>query len=195
MRNEYYVEFVGPFSWLGHDGTKSIFDTPEGKLSGIYIWSVEIEDGELVYYVGKTNRHYSQRMLEHFKEHLAGFYHINSLEEFKSGKRASLWNGMYLRHKSPKPAELFKIYPTISSQIIDLAKTYRFFIAALEAERRILERIECALAKHLYKQPGLIGEFQETGLNYRSRLASEQPGIAFFKSSAKILGLPESLEI
>jgi hypothetical protein len=195
MRNEYYVEFIGPFSWLGHDDTRSIFDASEGKMCGIYLWTIKVEAGELVYYVGKTNRYFSQRMLEHFKEHLAGFYHINSPDEFKSGKRISLWNGMYLRRKSPRPDELFKIYPSISNQIIDLAKTYRFFIAALEVERRILERIECAFAKHLYKQPGTIGEFQETGLNYRSRLASEQPGIAFFKSSAKILGLPESLEI
>src|SRR5688572_16509474 len=189
--DKFIVEFIGPFSWHGQDDTKSIFSASEGKKSGIYLWTIKVDEGELVYYVGKTNRNFSQRMREHFKEHLAGFYNINSPDELKKGKRTNIWNGMYRRHKSPKPDELFNIYPTISHQIIDLAKIYRFFIATLEAERRILERIEYALAKHLYKQPGMIGEFQETGLNYRSRLVSEEPRIAFLKSSAKILGLPE----
>ena len=195
MKNEYRVDFTGPFSWLGHDGTKSIFSAVEGKSSGIYLWTVKIEEGELVYYVGKTNRSFSQRMREHLKEHFAGFYHVNSPTEFKRGEKISLWNGMYLRYKTPEPTKLVEIYPNISSQIIELAKTYRFFIAPLEVEKRILERIECAFARHLYGQPGKIGGFQERGLNYRSRIASEQPEIALFKSSTKILGLPESLEI
>jgi hypothetical protein len=195
MGNEYHVDFIGPFSWLGHEETKSIFDAPEGKMPGLYLWTIKIEDGELVYYVGKTNRYFSQRMREHFKEHFAGFYHVNLPSEFKRGERIPLWDGMYLRYKSPRPDDLAKIYPTISSHIIDLAETYRFFIAPLEAERRILERIECALARHLYDQPGKIGGFQERGLNYRSRLASEQPEMASFSSSSKILGLPELLEI
>jgi len=186
---------MGPFSWLGYEDTKSIFSASEGKLSGIYLWTVKVEDGELVYYVGKTNRSFSQRMQEHLKEHLAGFYHVNSPIEFKRGEKNSLWDGMYLRYKTPEPAELVKIYPMISSQIIELAKIYRFFIAPLDFEKRILERIECAFARHLYKQPGKIGSFQESGLNYRSRIASEPPGFALFNSSTKILGLPESLEI
>ncbi|MBL8090343.1 MAG: GIY-YIG nuclease family protein [Anaerolineales bacterium] len=192
---KYTVEFIGPFSWHGQDDTTSIFDASEGKKSGIYLWTIKIDEGELVYYVGKTNRHFSQRMKEHFKEHLAGFYRINSPEEFKKGEKVILWGGMYLRYKSPKPDELFKIYPTISKQIVDIARMYRFFIAIVEADRRILERIESAFAKHLYKQDGIIGGFQEQGLNYSTRLPSEQPAIAYFKSSAKILGLPESLEI
>jgi len=195
LNSEYLVDFIGPFSWLGNDGTKSIFSATEGKLSGLYLWTVKIEDGELVYYVGKTNRNFSQRMREHLKEHLAGFYHVYSPTEFKRGEKKSFWDGMYLRYKTPEPSELIKKYPTISNQIIDLVKTYRFFIAPIEAERRILERIECALARHLYAQPGKIGEFQELGLTYRSRIASEQPGIAKFRSSNKILGLPKSLEI
>jgi len=60
MKNEYRVDFTGPFSWLGHDGTKSIFSAVEGKSSGIYLWTVKIEEGELVYYVGKTNGSFSQ---------------------------------------------------------------------------------------------------------------------------------------
>jgi hypothetical protein len=195
MKNEFHVSFRGPFSWLGHGDTRSIFNAVEGNSFGIYLWTIKVGEGELVYYVGKTNRSFSQRMREHLKEHLAGFYHVNSPTELMKGERVSFWDGMYLRYNTPQVAELVKFYPTISSHIIELAKTYRFFIAPLEEERRVLERIESALAKHLYEQPGKIGGFQERGLNYRSRIASEQPGIALFNSSIKILGLPESLEM
>lgn len=199
MGSEFHVNFIGPFSWLGHEGTKSIFDAPDGKKAGIYLWTVRLEEenGELVYYVGKTNRSFSQRMREHFKEHLAGFYHVYSPEEFRKGERnpEPVWRGMYLRHRTPAIVELAKIYPTISSQIIELANTYRFFIAPLNANRRILERIEGALYNHLKNHSGKTGQFQEQGLSYRSRLSSEQLEIASFSSTSKILGLPELLEI
>jgi hypothetical protein len=195
MANEYLVHFTGPFSWLGHEDTKSIFDAPEGKLWGIYLWTVKLAEGELVYYVGKTNRSFAQRMREHFKEHLAGFYHVYSPNEFRKGERKTIWGGMYLRYKTPNTLELAKVYPTISAQIIELANIYRFFIAPVDKNQRILERIEYALAKHLYDQPEKIGAFQEQGLNYRSRLKSEELEVSVFQSSTKILGLPERLEI
>lgn len=195
MENEYHVDFIGPFSWLGHEGTSSIFDAPEGKKFGIYLWTAQFEESELVHYVGKTNRSFSQRMKEHFEKHLAGFYHVYSPEEFKKGERKPLWRGMYLRRKTPPIIELAKIYPIISGPIIEMANTYRFFIAPLKTDKRILERIEHALYQHLEKQPGKIGAFQESGLNYRKRFASEQPAIAVFNSTVKILGLPKSLEV
>ena len=197
MGSEYAVNFIGPFSWLGHEGTRSIFDAPDGNKFGIYLWTVQLEEdgGELVNYVGKTNRSFSQRMKEHFKEHLAGFYHVYSPNEFRKGERKTIWGGMYLRHKTPSLLELAKVYPAISAQIIELANIYRFFIAPVDVSQRVLERIECALAKHLYDQSGKIGAFQEQGLNYRSRLESEEAGIATFQSSLKILGLPQSLKI
>src|SRR6266498_939179 len=91
MANEYLVNFTGPFSWLGHEGTKSIFDASEGGNFGIYLWTVQLEEGELVYYVGKTNRSFSQRMKEHFEKHLAGFYHVYSPAEFRKGERKPMW--------------------------------------------------------------------------------------------------------
>lgn len=127
--------------------------------------------------------------------YLSGFYHVYSTEEFKKGERKPIWRGMYLRRKTPPIIELAKIYPTISGRIIDMANTYRFFVAPLAVDRRILERIEYALHQHLKKQPGKVGAFQESGLNYRKRFASEQPAIAVFNSTVKILGLPKSLEI
>lgn len=59
------VEFVGPLSWLGGTGIPSIFEAEIGKRSGLYLWTVPLDAGELVYYVGETGRSFAQRMLEH----------------------------------------------------------------------------------------------------------------------------------
>ena len=66
--------------------------------------------------------------------YLSGFYHVYSTEEFKKGERKPIWRGMYLRRKTPPIIELAKIYPTISGRIIDMANTYRFFVAPLAVD-------------------------------------------------------------
>lgn len=195
MEGKLLVNFKGPFSWLGNGNTESIFESPEGKLSGLYLWTIKITDGELIYYVGITNRTFAQRSKEHFKEHFAGFYHLCSPTEFSQGEKIHLWNGMYGSTSEKSLTKFVNRYKELSNSMEELAKIYRFYLAPLQHERRILERIEGALAIYLYNQPGKIGEFQEKGVNYRPRWQTEEPLIAEFSSAEKLLGLPRVLEI
>jgi hypothetical protein len=59
--------------------------------------------------------------------------------------------------------------------------------------RRLRERIESALALHLYAQPGMVGAFQEEGVHYRPRWPSEEPVQVRFRCGAMLLGVPEWL--
>ncbi|WKZ47191.1 MAG: hypothetical protein QY306_15360 [Anaerolineales bacterium] len=195
MKGELKVEFKGPFSWLGTDNTETIFDASDGKLPGIYLWTTKITDGELIYYVGLTTRSFSQRSKEHFKEHFSGFYHLCSPKEFSLGEKIHLWNGMYGSTSEKSLTKFVERYGELSSAIVELAKVYRFYIAPLSYERRILERIEGGLANHLYNQPGKVGEFQEKGVNYRPRWETEIPLNVEFRCSENLLGLPDSLDI
>lgn len=43
------VEFVGPFSWCGGSTTPTIREAAAGKKSGVYVWTVDYEQAELVY--------------------------------------------------------------------------------------------------------------------------------------------------
>jgi hypothetical protein len=195
MNESIVVNFIGPFSWLGTEDSSSIFDSPESHKKGIYLWAVNIEAGYLIYYVGITARSFSERMKEHLKEHFAGFYHLNKSAEFKKGIRKPIWPGMYDVEKKISLIELASHHAILSGEIYELAKIYRFFIAPIDNDKRLIERTESALANHLYQQEGIVGTFQEKGIRYRPRLQTEKPLFASFKAPANILGLPERLEI
>ena len=169
--NSQLVEFIGPFSWLGED-SPSVFEAPIGRACGLYIWSVEVESQDVIYYVGLTQRTFAERFLEHFKEHASGGYHLYDPIEFAAGRKVQLW-------------------PAVAA----LAKLYRFHLAPLSLDQRSLERIEAGLANYLYAFPGLVGAFQDTGIQYRPRKPNEAPIEVAFNSQVPLLGLPPKLSV
>jgi hypothetical protein len=189
------VEFVGPFSWVGGDGISSILKSDTGKKSGVYLWTVRLDEGELVYYVGETGRSFAQRMLEHFREHMSGGYHLYEPHEFSRGRKALLWPGRYGPDKEPSLSVFIQRFQSLASAIADLAELYRFYVAPLDCEKRLRERIESGLANHLYEQPGTVGEFQDQGIIYRPRKDTEEPVQALIRCKVNLIGVPESLWI
>jgi hypothetical protein len=71
----------------------------------------------------------------------------------------------------------------------------RFHLAALDTETQIRERIEFALADHLYHQERIVGDFQEKGIHYSRRAERESPLQVSVTASTTIRGLPESLMV
>ena len=195
MESNHAIEFVGPFSWLGEVDAPSLFEDAIGKKSGIYLWTIEVENGFLVYYVGQTGRTFSQRMKEHFREHLAGFYHLNDPDEFKKGKKVSIWPGLYDVDTKISLSALGKKHSELSNNIYHLSQQYRFFFASIKAEIRVIERIESAIASYLYKQGGDVGDFQEKGIRYRPRWSSEAPMRVSIVTNKKLLGFPLDIEV
>ncbi|OHD72121.1 MAG: hypothetical protein A2177_06165 [Spirochaetes bacterium RBG_13_68_11] len=103
-------------------------------------------------------------MEEHFKEHCNGAYHLSDPEQLKNGKRYCIWPGSYYRTNRKTPANLVDHCWNLALYIIELVNGYRFYQAPLSATNRIFERIEAALASHLYNQPWQVGAFQEEGI-------------------------------
>ena len=187
------TEFVGPLSWIEGGEVSSILKAEAVKKSGIYLWTVQIGEGELVYYVGETGRSFSQRMIDHFKEHMSGGYHLYEPDEFSRGRKVLLWPGRYGPDREPSLSVFIQRFQNLAPAIVDLAKLYRFYVAPLECEKRLRERVEAGLAKHLYEQPGMIGEFQEQGIIYRPRKDTEEPVQALIQCKVNLIGVPESL--
>jgi hypothetical protein len=187
------VEFIGPFSWIGGERAPSILEAEIGKKSGVYLWTVQLEKGELVYYVGETGRSFAQRMLEHFREHMSGGYHLYEPQEFSRGRKVLLWPGRYGPDKEPSLSVFVQRFQGLTSAIVDLAELYRFYVAPLECEKRLRERIEASIANHLYEQPGIVGEFQDQGIVYRARKDTEEPVQALIWCKANLIGVPEFL--
>jgi len=51
MSHEILVSFAGPFSWHGTPDATSVFDRDEARKAGIYLWTVPLLEGHLIYYV------------------------------------------------------------------------------------------------------------------------------------------------
>jgi hypothetical protein len=77
--SEMEVSFSGPFSWAGTPDAPSIYEVPEGQMKGVYLWTVPLEHGHLIYYVGDTGRTFAVRMDEHYTQHAAANYHVYSM--------------------------------------------------------------------------------------------------------------------
>lgn len=187
------VDFAGPFSWPGTDLAPSIFTADVGRKSGVYLWTVRLDHGELVYYVGQTGRSFARRMLEHYREHTSGGYHLYEPEEFSRGRKVPLWSGLYGPGREESIMVFMRRFGEFAQVIADLAFVYRFWVAPLSCEGRLRERIEAAIANHLYAQPGAVGEFQDRGIRYHARYSDEEPVQIAIRCAAHLIGLPDTL--
>ena len=187
------VQFYGPYSWADDKGVDCIATADLGQKAGLYLWAITLAEGELIYYVGETGRSFRTRMLEHFKEHMSGGYHLYEPDAFACGKKVMLWPGRYDPERKTTVLEFLDVFGELAGAMVSLARVYRFYLAPLECERRLRERIEAGLASHLYQQDGIIGQAQDKGIRYRGRRVDESPIEVLFQTDAILLGLPDSL--
>ena len=181
----FILDFSWPYSWCGRTAVPCVFEAEISRKMGIYLWTVHMDGSELIYYVGETGRDFGTRMLEHFREHCSGGYHIYTPPEFRRGVKIPLWTtiGEFLERAS-------ELWPAI----VELAGVYRFFCAPLESDRRTRERIEAAIARHLQAQEGLVGGFQDNGIRYRGRIATELPIPVEIRCCGRFHGLQAALQ-
>ena len=48
------ISFSGPYSWWPDGKYPYIKHAPQANQSGIYLWTVGLDEGDLVFYVGET---------------------------------------------------------------------------------------------------------------------------------------------
>lgn len=184
------IEFSGPFSWPGAPDAPSLFESELKMQGGIYLWTVPLSDGHLVYYVGETGRSFEVRMLEHFREHAACRYALYSPPEFARGEKILLWPGRYNKSNRKSLAECVAQCPILASKIAEVTYLYRFFLAPLACDHRLRKRAEAEIARCLYAAPGVVGDFQDKGIRYDPRLPSEHHVRCTVSSSLPLMGMP-----
>ena len=189
------VPFEGPFSWPGLPGAPCIFEAAVGKGSGIYLWTVPQDSYELIYYVGETGRSFATRMQEHYKEHAAGFYHLNDADALMQGRRVMVWPGLWDVGERPTRASCVEQFPKLAPLIATLSRIYRFYVAPIECPTRLRRRIEAAIARVIAGNPPPVGTFQEEGIRYYVRKPDEAPVNCQFVNGDNLRGLPRKLVI
>jgi len=190
--NRYEIEWHGPYRLYG---TKDevLFATPEAKERGIYLQTIPFGKKFLTYYVGETGRTFARRFTEHTRDYLYGLYRIYDPHQFPKGAKILLWEGMWKPGTRDRIGEFLNRYSELAPLIYELLGLFRIFIAPLDAEKRIRQRIEGAIAHRLYQQPGIVGAFQENDIRYSRRRADEEPISVTMKFAEEIIGLCNEL--
>jgi hypothetical protein len=191
MSDEIKILFVGPFSWPGPADAPCVFDVEMGREAGIYLWTVPLTQGHLIYYVGETRRSFSTRLREHYTEHASAMYHVYSPAEFACGEKLLLWPGRFDATNRKSVRECVENYTNLYQQIREMTFILRFFLAPLSCAERIQRRVEAAIAQALYAAPGIVGTFQDQGIRYCSRINDEEAIPCVASSPVPLLGLPE----
>lgn len=193
MNDVITLDWNGPYNWHGSDG-KCLFERQEAKLPGIYIWTIPYQDSYLTYYVGETKRSFAVRFEEHTKEYIAGIYPTYEPQLFLQGNKTMVWDGMWEKSKRHLMGQfLSKHLLELAPITLEFLGLFQLFLITYDGEKRMLERIESAIAVHLYKQPGIVGSFQDKGIRYKPRSEGEEPINIEFKKPLPILGIPEEL--
>jgi len=187
---KYEIRWYGPFKFYGTED-ESIFTTKEAKQPGIYLWTVPFKTQYLVYYVGETGRSFAERFVEHTQSCLNGLYRIYNPSQFADGTKALVWDGMWKKQYS-KPSRMLEFmnrYLELAPIIDKYLKQFGIFVAPLNVEDRIRQRIEGAIVSKLLEQPGPIGRFQDSDIRYRPRRNDEEPISVKMIDFEPILGL------
>jgi hypothetical protein len=191
MADEIIVSFAGPFSWCGSPDAPFVHDADEARKAGIYLWTVPLPDGHLIYYVGETGRSFNIRLRQHYEELVSARYHVYSAVEFARGEKVMLWPGRWDVVDRKSDHECQQNCSRLSKQIRDMIFVLRFFVAPLSCDKRTRQRVEAAIAQPLYTISGMIGGFQDHGVRYDPRLPDEQPIACVVSSPVSLLGIPE----
>jgi hypothetical protein len=187
------INFAGPFSWFGALDSSCVYNVDEAQKAGIYLWTVPLPDGHLVYYVGETGRSFEIRLRQHYEELVSARYHVYSASEFAGGEKVMLWPGRWDVTDRKSDAECQTNAERLADPIRSMMLVLRFFLAPLSCDKRTRQRIEAAIAKPLYRVPGLVGTFQDQGVKYWPRLPNEEPLECVVTVPVRCLGLPERL--
>jgi hypothetical protein len=186
------IKAIGPFYWFRNP---SILKDQAASQYGVYIWTVKTKDGEFIYYVGETGKSFTKRMIEHLKEYLSGYYRILDPIELAKGSKVVLWRGMFMKGPKPDITDFVRHNERYMPALRGMLDLFNIWIFPADCPKNIRRRIEGAIAKSLYSQPGEVGRFQDPGIRYITRKMNEQPIQVHIETPNRIEGLVSLLEV
>jgi hypothetical protein len=194
ITDPFFLKWCGPYSFIESEG-ENVFTCSLAEKKGVYLFTIPFEGKYLVYYVGETGASFANRLLQHVQSYLNGFYRIFDPEEFAKGKKVLLWGGMWKTdRREPKLiCDFINEQAELAPKIIKFIGQFRIFLAPIDENKRIIERIESEIARSLIQQSGFIGDFQDNDIRYRPTKPNEQKFRAMMTFPKSIMGLSEEL--
>ena len=183
----------GPFGLTGkHD--RILFQEPESSQSGIYFWTVPyVEGGYLVHYIGETGKSFGERQKEHMIHTMGGNYRIWGSNELGRGNSVIIWHGLWLKGTRDKMSDFLDQLPAIAPEIQKYLRSQVIFTAKVNAESRIRQRIEGAIALYFRGLLAPAASILPEEIRYFRRRESEKAVKVLIECPFPIHGMPKDL--
>ena len=193
--NTSIVQFEGPFG-LASRTPPLLFEQAVSAKCGIYLWAIPYrKGGYLVSYVGETGVSFWQRTKEHLIQTMGGNYRISDPELLVEGEAKTVWNGLWRRDTRDRMLE----YLERAEELAPLARRELqltvVFVAPLEVDARIRQRIEAGIALEIRKRKESALSLLPDDIRYRPRRESEQGIRVEVRCPAHVHGLPTSVDV
>ena len=187
------INWLGPFGWPGFGDTSDILpNTP-----GIYLWTAEyLQGGYLIYAAGITRRPMKKRFSEHTRAYLNGTYTLFDMDALRQGVRKEVWHGFWTKKRS---AERQQEFDRRRSELDAAARAqlaaFQIFVATVDPQPRLLERLEAAIMNCLYNQAAPLSDIPDRWMMLAPRWPAEAPLTIGSNSQAVLHGLPQIMLI
>ena len=193
--NTSIVQFEGPLG-LASRTPPLLFEQAVSAKCGIYLWAIPYrKGGYLVSYVGETGVSFWQRTKEHLIQTMGGNYRISDPELLVEGEAKTVWNGLWRRDTRDRMLE----YLERAEELAPLARRELqltvVFVAPLEVDARIRQRIEAGIALEIRKRKESALTLLPDDIRYRPRRESEQLIRVEVRCPAHVHGLPTSVDV
>jgi len=188
------VRFEGPYG-LATKTPPLLFEQQVATKCGVYLWVIPYrKGGHLVSYVGETGVSFWQRTKDHLIQTMGGNYRISDPDLLVEGKAKTVWNGMWRRDTRDRMLEFLER----ADELVPLARRELqltvMFVAPLEVDGRLRQRIEAGIALEIRKQAGELRLLPDD-IRYRPRRESEAPLHVEVRCPSLVHGLPTSVEV
>ena len=184
------VAFQGPFSAADDTGIRCLFTDPIASMTGVYLWTVNVDGLELPWYIGQTQRGFGQRMGEHMAALLSGQYPPQDTAAMSRGENRLAAGAITGKWPQRLPAFL-RNWEQLAPNIIAQIRLLRFHVAPFSGDDHLHNRVEGAIGRHYKAHPvPAIREFFSPGLKIPSAVPGDQRLKLCPSSEIPIAGLP-----
>jgi hypothetical protein len=106
-----------------------------------------------------------------------------------------VWLGLWRKDTKDKMPEFAERHLSLAPVIQEYLEAIELFLAPIEGNRRLRERIEGAIAHQIREQSAPASSLLPPDIRYRSRMQSEVPVSLDIECDQVVLGLPSQMVV
>lgn len=189
------LSWHGPFT-LRAGAPNSVWIGPLSARSGIYLWTVPVSGRFLIHWVGATGQPFWRRQHEHVEAFARGEYPIHRAMSLAAGRRDPIHRGLFgdPRQWAVRQQQFRNRKPKLEPELQRTLSLLAVFLAPLDAEPRVRQRIQTAIVNRVRRAGSLAAAVLETRGAPGDRLPAELPVRVTSRSRAWVLGVDGEFE-